>query len=625
MRILRTAVALLAALSAFVPAPRAQEVPPDSAPGHLAFVEGSATLTRDSERDSAVSGTPLLPGDVVRTDRGRANLLFPDGSSLDLDEYSTLEMLSPTLFRLSEGRLILSVTGANDPATAVRFVIDTSAASAETYGPGEYRVSILGSPTGLQSELAVVRGSAALANERGATPLRAAQRSLASDEQAPSSPQSFNAARQDAFVRWSASLRDERAGSVSASYLPSELRPYGGALDRNGAWQYDSNYGYVWYPTVVSDWRPYDDGYWSAVPRYGWTWIGVGAWSWPTHHYGRWGHTRSRWFWIPDRRWAPAWVSWGAAPGYVSWCPLGFDNRPVFSWGMSSGDRRGHSGWTILARDRFGARGRNIRHDVISPRALASNIPFVTQTSAPPAPWRAIRRGIPGISPGGKNNASSTQGFSPGDRATRERPAGGRERWRPAPPTSASEGPPNRPETGATPRGGRSTPSPRGSGVYYSRPEPLPPGQTPPQDGRPTDPAGRRTPARSRNPMVYSAPPQPQGRSPIYSMPAPVESQGRDTPPTRRAGREFEARRTPPGASDEPSRSRRETSARRAEAQAPAPAPRASESPASGQDRSSGGRAVPRGRDHGGSASAPASRPSGSDGSGRAHAARRPR
>ena len=106
-------------------------------------------------------------------------------------------------------------------------------------------------------------------------------------------------------------------------------------------------------------------GSWSAVPSYGWTWIGIDRWSWPTHHYGRWGYGRNSWFWIPGRTWGAAWVSWAAASDYVSWCPLGFDGRPVFGfsaagsdsrWRYGAGGYRGWNGWTVMSRGQFGAR-----------------------------------------------------------------------------------------------------------------------------------------------------------------------------------------------------------------------------------------------------------------------------
>ena len=71
---------------------------------------------------------------------------------------------------------------------------------------------------------------------------------------------------------------------------------------------------------------------------YGWTWIGFDVWAWPTHHYGRWGFARTAGSGFPARRGARPGSRGAAAPGYVSWCPLGFDNRPVFAFGVSFGN-----------------------------------------------------------------------------------------------------------------------------------------------------------------------------------------------------------------------------------------------------------------------------------------------
>jgi hypothetical protein len=169
--------------------------------------------------------------------------------------------------------------------------------------------------------------------------------------------------------------------SQSTQYLPPDLQSYGPTLDQNGSWGYEASYGNVWYPTVGDDWRPYYDGYWAPVPRYGLTWIGAGAWAWPTHHYGRWGFAQSRWFWIPGRSWSTAWVSWGSAPGYVSWCPLGFDNRAVFALSVGSYSR--WNAWTVIPRDRFGIGHYSVRRYAVEPYRLASTTPFVLHRNAP--------------------------------------------------------------------------------------------------------------------------------------------------------------------------------------------------------------------------------------------------
>ena len=366
---------------------------PAQAPPYLAVVDGAATVDREDVTEPAPSGAPLVPGDRVRTERGRVEVLFPDGSALAVDEYSSIELQASALLRVMSGRVILVVAGRDDPESAARFQIDTPAATVDTHGPGEYRISVSGPDAG-HTELAVVRGSASLVTERGAMPLRAGERSVASDAALPSSPQFFNSARRDVFDRWVTLRRDARMSSVSAQYLPVDLRMHGGTLDRHGAWEYESQYGYVWYPTVGGDWRPYHDGYWSSVPAYGWTWVGLEAWAWPTHHYGRWGHVRSRWFWIPERHWASAWVSWGGAPGYVSWCPLNYHNRPVFGFSVSAG--HGWNAWTVVSRDHFGHRRHSVRQYAVRAHDLPRNTPFIAHASAPAAPARAVPRRLVG-------------------------------------------------------------------------------------------------------------------------------------------------------------------------------------------------------------------------------------
>ena len=199
---------------------------------------------------------------------------------------------------------------------------------------------------------AVLRGSAELVNEGGRTALRAGERAYARADAAPLYGYAFNSASWDAFDRWSETRRDQRMG-VSTQYLPGEVQPYASAFDQYGSWQYNTSYGYVWYPSVAVGWRPYYQGRWVAVRPYGWTWVGAGPWAYPTHHYGRWGFSAGAWFWIPGHTWGPAWVSWAYAPGYVSWCPLGWNNRAVLQFGFSFGYDPWHA-WTVVPYSHLG-------------------------------------------------------------------------------------------------------------------------------------------------------------------------------------------------------------------------------------------------------------------------------
>ena len=340
------ALPMLAALCTAAAA-RAQE-PSGEAPAHVSFVEGSVTLEREGRIDDAPSNMPLLAGDRLRTRSGRVEILFGDGSTLHLDQDTTLDLQSDELVRLIAGRVRLSIPG---PSREIAYRIDTATGWAQIADAGEYRAAFLQD----ELEVAVLRGRADVVNEAGRTPLRAGERAFARASAAPSYAYVFNSASWDTFDRWSEARRSERLG-LSTQYLPEEVRAYSASFDRNGSWRYESSYGYVWYPRVAVGWRPYYHGRWVTMRPYGPTWVSVDPWGWPTHHYGRWGFSGGLWFWIPGRTWGAAWVSWAYAPGYVSWCPLGWNNRPVVQF-VNVNVYRGYNpwhAWTVVPHNRFG-------------------------------------------------------------------------------------------------------------------------------------------------------------------------------------------------------------------------------------------------------------------------------
>jgi hypothetical protein len=508
------------------PVTSAQDVIDANAPAHIMYVEGSATLERDGQIDVVTMNAPVVAGDRLRTASGRVEILFPDATALDVDEESDVDLLSPTLLRISSGRAVLTVAGAGDPSGAVRYQVDTPAASIQTDGPGEFRITVL-DRRGDETELAVVRGFARLTNDRGSASVRAGEQSVAFDGSAPTRTQIFNSARFDPFDRWIAERRSARvAAASSARYLPRDLQVYGGELDRDGSWRNEAPYGSVWYPSVTADWRPYYNGYWSAVPSYGWTWIGADVWSWPTHHYGRWGHNGRAWFWIPGRTWGPAWVSWAAASDYVSWCPLGFDGRPVFA--LSIGVGASWNGWTILPRGSFGYRGLRVDRYAVDSHRVPRSTPFVVSTSPPVGVPRAARTNQPGGANRGRpaygERAASRDGLRSGGiprDAGRTSPDPGFVRR-----TSPSPGPADSSRTAI----------PRSSG---RRPDAVDSVRTP----RATTPAARETPGLDRSatqpvPDLYRRRSADRGPSPNPTDPRP------DARPAERAEPRYRA--TPP-------------------------------------------------------------------------------
>lgn len=321
----------------------------DDIPARISSVNGTVTLEREGKLEPAETNVPLLSGDRLRTRSGsHVEVLFSDGSAFTLDEESDLDVLSESLVRLLEGRMRLTIVRAT---TTLDYRVDAPAASVWIRAAGDYRIASYARRSEKpEVVLTVLRGSAELVNEHGRTTVRAGQESLTTRDLAPSLAYDVNSAAGSEFDSWTQSQRDARVGAASASYLPSELRYESGSFDNYGSWDYQAPYGYVWYPRVAVGWRPYWQGRWSYNSHYSWFWVGVDPWSWATHHYGRWGMGNAGWYWIPGRAWSPAWVSWGNAPGYVGWCPLGYNNYPVIGFHSTGGYYSPWSAWTVVPR-----------------------------------------------------------------------------------------------------------------------------------------------------------------------------------------------------------------------------------------------------------------------------------
>ena len=385
--------------------PVAQElVAPDYSgqiPAHVSAVTGTVTLEREGKITAVEENIILLAGDRLRTTQGRMEILYTDGSSIAVDENTTFDLLDDALMRLLGGRVKLAITRATG---SLEYRVDTVAGAAMIRTPGEYRISLLDQRGQPEVELTVVRGSAELVNDHGKTAVRAGTYAVANADQAPSLPYVANSAAWSDFDRWASEQRNARVSAYSTQYLPTEVHYYAGAFDRHGDWSYEAPYGYVWYPRVAVGWRPYHYGKWSYHFQFGWFWVGSGPWAWPTHHYGRWGVSHGRWHWIPHHAWGPAWVSWAYSPGYVSWCPLGFYNRPLYP--IHSINHL-QAGWTVLP-------SRHFVPNVAVPRHVAAQVPTSAWSDfrpprpnlrEDPAPIRSVR-GSPGSAAMPRANAN---------------------------------------------------------------------------------------------------------------------------------------------------------------------------------------------------------------------------
>jgi hypothetical protein len=385
-------ISVAAAFVLFLALPlRAQDAEPPVDPNlpppvSLTYVDGEVQYLNAGAAERADAPSMLVDGDGLRTSRGRAELVFGDGSVLHVDEQTAVDLLGERRLRLLAGRIVFRASAAAPDG----YLIDTPAGSIRLDSRGEYNVAVDDRERGLT--VAVARGVAEIDQSPERVVVRSGEEARLDGPGARPQIRTFNSARLDAFERWSLTRYEGEALSDSSRRLPSELRAYGQTFDRYGRWDYIEPYGQVWYPSVAAAWRPYYNGGWRRT-RYGMTWYGNDPWAWPTHHYGRWQYGSGLWFWVPARVWGPAWVTWAYAPGYVSWAPLGWDARPVVPFYASVG--RFHPdrwrAWTVMPRGYLGRRGP-IRPWVVDGHRLPTNVSAGFVQRPIPSSY-AIRRG----------------------------------------------------------------------------------------------------------------------------------------------------------------------------------------------------------------------------------------
>ena len=345
-------LSLLAVSTVFAQADATEDL---GAPAHIAVVQGSAVLERNGVGEPAAENVPLLQGDRLKTESGRLEILPPrwqrprsrsadDGGPAGgrVDPADGRPGGVPALG--CDGRRRTPRLPDRRPRGSVRFT-----------HAGEYRIFTSVSNGVPFLDVSVVRGRAVIDAEGRKVPLSAGERAQAIQGEGVTAIGPFNSALADAFLEWSEMLRGQRVGTQSTAYLPPELQVYGGTFDRDGSWENSSEYGPVWYPRVESEWRPYYDGGWYPC-RWGWTWVGAGRWTWPTHHYGRWGHGRSRLVLDPVGRLGTGVGLLGIRDGLTSPGARSAGTAPRCSASRSAGrsGTRPWLGWTAVPHHAFG-------------------------------------------------------------------------------------------------------------------------------------------------------------------------------------------------------------------------------------------------------------------------------
>src|SRR5678810_1121423 len=107
MRSARYRVVLVAGSFAFSVCVASVSAAQVAVPAHISVVEGTVAVDRESGTETGLADLPLVEGDRVRTEQGRAEILLGDGSALHMDAQTTVDINGSSIVRLRAGRLVV--------------------------------------------------------------------------------------------------------------------------------------------------------------------------------------------------------------------------------------------------------------------------------------------------------------------------------------------------------------------------------------------------------------------------------------------------------------------------------------------------------------------------------------
>jgi hypothetical protein len=291
----------------------------------LSLIDGDVqVLVKDTtDWTAAAINLPLSEGDRLWVpDDGKAELQLQEGGYVRADGSTALDILTVSRdsaqFYLDQGHVYIN----NRRGGISTVQVDTPLSSLRSYDNSIMMIDV--SDDGV-TEVSVLKGNVFAESRAGATKVSAGNTlTIRGENNAELAP----IGSPDEWERWNTD-RDRRvtAWGESSRYLPDELHEYSSDFDDNGRWDYVSDYGYVWVPTVITPgWTPYTYGRWIWI-RGSYVWIDYDRWGWAPFHYGRWIFTANfGWSWVPPSMgavyWGPGYVGWIVTPTYVAWVPL---------------------------------------------------------------------------------------------------------------------------------------------------------------------------------------------------------------------------------------------------------------------------------------------------------------
>ena len=340
-------VACLASVGA-----HAQDDPPARV-GRVAEIAGDVrTIDPEGAWDTLLRNQPLSTGDRVTTDKaGRATLQFGSTTVRVGPESDVIvTQLDDQKIRLHFDHGQLAVRVRSDDILGELF-IETDEGAWVPHHQGQYRFDRVAHQV-LAAQ--AWSGDMLLEAPDSSLPLKAPQRAEVWRVGAQQATHyRLVPAVKDAFgdAVLAADQSDDKLSAANAAAQVSPEMTGAADLARFGAWSVAPGGLHVWTPArLPAGWAPYQQGAWSWNSPWGWTWVDDQPWGFAPFHFGRWMAIKGHWAWTPGQ--------WGAArpvyaPALVGWfggAALTVGGAPAVGWVALAPDEPVFPGYAVSAK-----------------------------------------------------------------------------------------------------------------------------------------------------------------------------------------------------------------------------------------------------------------------------------
>jgi FecR protein len=341
----------------------------------LSYIEGVVQISHGAGQtyEKAIVNLPIAEGTKLKTLDGRAEVEFEDGSTLRIVPDSVVEFPQLSLrdsgakvsvVEVTKGTAYVNLVGTKDDEFSVRFG-DEKIMVAHA---ARFRIA----RDDRDSSVAVFKGLIQVGSPSGAIEVKKNQTvSFDLDSNQYKLAKTIHETPWDSWDDQQNEYHTRYAAKSNNNYSPyaygtSDLAYYGNFSSVPG-------YGMMWQPYLAGmGWDPFMDGAWAFNSGFGFGWVSAYPWGWTPYHYGSWAFVPGYgWGWQPGG----AWNNWYAQPRVLN-APNGFTAPHAPATGTSTvvvnrGTASTFTGSKLVVRNNSAGLG--------VPRGQLENLPKLSQ------------------------------------------------------------------------------------------------------------------------------------------------------------------------------------------------------------------------------------------------------